>query len=147
MAFDPSTAPLAADYLVANLPAALGSSVQVFDGIPTQYTQPNVLCVLGWELDGEPATSGPNFQVEEDYTLQLHLRSFAGDTVSAARASAANVYNQMQAFVRTDPTLGGNVRVAWVEHFKVQQGPTDNDGFAFEGDIDIRCQARLRGSP
>lgn len=140
-----TTVDAAIAYLVSALPANMPANSEVVDGVPTEYTSALMVAVTGWELDQAPATlGGPiRFQVEETYTVTLAVRAFVPDSMQAARSAYISLYNAIQATVRADPTLGGAIRVSWVERDKPTQGPTDIGGYAVEGEITIRCEARI----
>lgn len=140
-----STVPAALDWLAARIPGALPVGAQLYDGIPGEYPSAAFVALLGWKLEGAPATlGGPiRFGVEEHYTIAILARGYAGDTMANARLLASELYNAVQSTVRSDPTFGAAIRVSWIESADAQQGPTPPDGFACEIEIAVHCEARL----
>lgn len=128
--------------------ASLDPTIQVTDGPPIQYLAPDYVWVRGWEYDLEaPATlgGGPNgFQLDEAYTIDVTIRSWRGDSVQAdSRAPALNIFAAIQTAVRNDPTLGGAIRVCWIDKGTAVQGVTPRGGTACEIEFSLRCEARL----
>ena len=140
-----STVPAALDYLAAQIPVQLPVGAQLCDGMPGEYPSAAFVALLGWKLEGAPATlGGPvRFGVEEHYTIAMLARGYAGDSMSAARLVASQLFDAVQSTVRADPTFGGAIRVSWVESADAQQGPTTPSGWACEIEVAVHCEARL----
>ena len=127
---------------------ALDPTIQVTDGPPIKYLAPDYVWVRGWEYDLEnPATlgGGPNgFQLDEAYTIDVTIRSWRGTSVQAdSRGPALAIFAAIQTAVRNDPTLGGTIRVCWIDKGTGVQGVTAHGGTACEIEFSLRCEARL----
>lgn len=134
--------------LVTNACAPLDSTIQVCDGPPVRYLAEDYVLIRGWDYEmQEPASlgGGPNgFQIEEHYEITGLIRSYRGDSVQAdTRARALAIFAAIQQAVRTDPSLGGVIRVCWMDKGTGTQGPTSHGGTACEIDFALHCEARL----
>lgn len=134
--------------LVTNACAGLDPNIQVTDGPPIKYLANDYVTIRGWEFNiEEPATlgGGPNgFQVEEHYDILGQLRSWRGESVQAdSRSQALAMFAAIQLAVRNDPTLGGVIRVCWLDKGTGTQGVTSHGGTACEIEFALHCEARL----
>ena len=101
----------------------------------------------------EWATLGPDYQIEEDYSIRCKITSWSGESFSDPTSAAQNFLNvkndvftawfALEAAVANDPSLGQNVRVAWFDEMNYAP-TTDGSGHAC-GTITwaVRCQVRV----
>lgn len=126
--------------------AGLDWTVDVYDGPPYQYTEPDYIIVDGFDFDERrPATfGGPRkFQIEEVYVLQGQIVTNRGSNVPVeARTAALTIFEALETAVRADPTLGGAVTASWLGKASGRVGGTAN-GVRAEIIFELTCNARV----
>lgn len=141
--------PAAITGLLSQITAAAPAGVDVCDGVVrTGQSSSSFVVVTGWETaDRQPATiGGPlHFSVEEHFELTGFIRCLEGsEDQTESRQQAFAVFEAIEMAVRSDPTLGGAVRVAWVSRHAGVQGPADGSrGNGTQIDFTVFCEARL----
>ena len=146
-----STIPAAIAALVSGLPGATGlTGVDVHDGPPMTGEAPDYVCIgfdpveplTAVEGDQVPASLG-NRAREESYEIVCSLAAWSGDTaMSARRARAMQLLAAIEAWLRTNITLGGAVRTAQIASYSLLQEQTDQ-GASAGVRFRIACSARL----
>jgi hypothetical protein len=107
------------DYLVTtirNLPAC-ADPVVVTDGWAGTYQPQSMVCIGGGPDDDEHSSvrdyavlgNGPR-NLEESYEIPIYVRCFQGGTdLKPARDAAFTIYKAIEAAIRADTNLGGNI--------------------------------------
>ena len=146
-----SSVPAALGALVAGLPGAPGlAGVDVFDGPPTTGENPDYICIghdptdplNAVEAEQVPASLG-NRAREESYEILCSLAAWSGDDVMATRrVRAMELFAAVEAWLRTNITLGGTVRTAQISSYSLLQEQTE-EGASAGLRFRIACSARL----
>ena len=117
--------------------------------LPSTYSAPVTIEINGIEpVVRDWATLGPDYRIEEDYSIRCKLTVFTGQGATAtdylnSMSSVFAVWTALETVVANDPTLSGNVRVSWFDEVNYEP-TTDGSGRAC-GTITwvVRCQARV----
>jgi hypothetical protein len=130
------------------LGGAVPQNVGVFDGDPVEGQQVGAYVqVSGWDTTmREPATFGaPDFfTIEEQFDITGTVWAFVGQGAQAAsRAQALLVFASVETALRSDPTLGGAVRAAWLNRHVGTQGVTAQGGTGTQIEWSCHCEARI----
>lgn len=144
-----STIPAAKTALLAAItarPALAG--VHVAWGIPAELPSEHERIYVGdaIEVDRSYVNVGAGsaaIKLDEDYTLQVHVETFAGgNEQQATELRLWALVAEVEAAVRSDLTLAGTVRVARPGANDSKTLPTD-DGWAASATLRLAVQARI----
>jgi hypothetical protein len=113
------------------------------------FSSPTTIEINGVDpVEREWASLGPNYLIEEDYSIKCKLSAFIGEGSTTAdflsvMTSTWAIWNTLEIAVANDTTLGENVRVCWFDE-TVYAPTTDAMGRAMAViSWTIRCQARV----
>lgn len=151
---------------ITSIPGAVSDLVTIF-GV-TCPTDPNNEPIVIWlgeelgifsspttiEINGvdpvirEWASLGPDYRIEEQYSIKCRLSVFAGegsvltDFLNVMNA-AWTIWEALEIAVANNPTLDGNVRLCWFDETNYQP-TTDAQGRAMACiNWTIKCEARV----
>jgi hypothetical protein len=128
---------------------------QITDGaVLVVYSQPGVdhpndiVAVGNVRRTTKPVTfigSGGDGWIEETYRVDVVVSVFrSGDDFQGTEWAAWDLIADIEAAVRTDPSLGGVVIAAYPEASTLEAGwSADHKGVLAEGDCTIFCTARI----
>ncbi len=113
------------------------------------YSAPVTIEINGIEpVLREWAELGPNYRIEEDYSIRCKITVFMGSGTAVSdflnsMSAVFAVWNALEMAVANDPTLSGSVRLSWFDEVNYEP-TTDGSGRAM-GTITwvVRCQARI----
>jgi hypothetical protein len=127
-----STVDTVLDYLVATVTTQIGdASVLICDGPPGPY-QPDDIVAIGETIAVVTDVhafvgSGGQHWLSESYTVSVTISVFRGaDSVALTWKRAKALADSVDTAVRTDPTLGGAVQLAWPSKTLFTSGWTEN---------------------
>jgi hypothetical protein len=142
------------DYLYTTISAlpACAAPVAVHDGWPGVYMADDMVCIGGTPADTEQSAARGYVslgaqKVDEEYEIPIYVRSYRGGTdQKAARDAAKTIYYAIEAALRADLTLGGNLNIhpAIVGTLNVKQTSAEDatEGRIAEVEFGVRCKNR-----
>lgn len=151
---------------ITSIPGAMADLVTLFGtAAPMDQNNEPILIWLGEELgvfsspttiemngvepvEREWASLGPNYLIEEQYSIKCKLSTFVGEGSTTAdflsvMDSAWSIWEALEVAIANDPTLDGNVRVCWFDETNYMP-TTDGMGRAMATILwVIKCEARV----
>jgi len=143
--------PAAIDALLDLAESAVPEGVRVFDGaVRAGQGVDEYVLISGWDSESQqPATfGGPrSFSIEEEFGITGTIWCYEGsENQRASRQAAFAIYSALQTALRSPQgnTLGGTVRVAWIERQSGQLGvPEKTRGNGTEIAFTVHCESRI----
>jgi hypothetical protein len=113
------------------------------------FSAPTTIEINGVDpVDRQWASLGPNYLIEEDYSIKCKVSSFTGEGSSvtdflSVMDSVWTIWEALEMGIMVDPTLGGYVRVCWFDE-TIYEPTTDGTGRAMAAiSWVIKCEARV----
>jgi len=149
MAIPASTVPAAVTYIHSHITTAINDAAVLVSYGPPGTNQPDDMIVVG-NVNREVGPiqmvgSGQAGWLDEIYTIDVIASVFrGGDNGQTVMERAAALADVVVAVVRTDPSLGGAVIVAYPTTVDYEQNWDDqHKGRVVDATVTIRCRARI----
>lgn len=147
-----TTIPNAITYVLGTLQSVVPTGTIVSDGIPRLGNPAQFIAYTGYETSSRaPSAFGAGaargfFLIEEQYTLAFEIFCWdGGSSYAVTRDASLLIFEAFENVIRTDPSLGNNVRAAWIEKQTGIDGPSasQNGGSVSTITIELHCEAQI----